>query len=101
MGRTLVLWVPLWSVIAAQWHDDHADAVAGRSVAIVHKGVVQECSPEASHAGVRAGLKRREAHRRCPEIVCVPHSTHRDNAVFERVIIALGDTVPHHTLLQP
>lgn len=101
MGRSLVLWVPRWSVIAAQWNDDDADAVVGRPVAVIHKGVVQECSPEASHAGVRAGIKRREAHRRCPEIVFVSHSPHRDSAVFERVIIALGDTVPHHTLLKP
>lgn len=101
MRRNLVLWVPGWSVVAAQWHDDVPEARVGHPVAIVHKGVVLECSPEASNAGVRGGIKRREAQMRCSDIVLVAHSAQRDRSVFDRVIISLHDTVPHHTLVSP
>lgn len=101
MKRSLVLWVPGWPVVAAQWHDDVPEARVGDPVAIVHKGVVLECSPEASSAGVRRGIKRRDAQMRCPNIVLVAHSAQRDRSVFDRVIIGLQDTVPHHTLLSP
>ena len=101
MKRSLVLWVPSWPVVAAQWHDDVPEARAGDPVAIVHKGVILECSPEALNAGVRTGIKRRDAQMRCPDIVLVAHSAERDRSVFDRVIIGLQDTVPHHTLLSP
>jgi protein ImuB len=38
---------------------------------------------------------------RCSNLVLVAHSAQRDRAVFDRVIIGLQDTVPHHTLLSP
>lgn len=101
MRRSLVLWIPAWSVIAAQWHEEIPEAISGHAVAILHKGVVAECSPEASRAGVRSGMKKREAQMRCPEIVLVAHSADRDSAVFSRIIIRLHDTVPHHTLVNP
>ena len=99
--RSLVLWVPHWSVLAAQWHDDVPEARAGDPVVIVDKGVILECSPEAFSAGVRTGIKRRDAQMRCSNLVLVAHSAQRDRAVFDRVIIGLQDTVPHHTLLSP
>lgn len=101
MKRSLVLWVPGWPVVAAQWHDDVVEARVGHPVAIVHGGVVLECSPEALDAGVRKGIKRREAQMRCSDIVLVAHSPDRDRAVFNQVIIRLQNTVPHHTLVSP
>jgi len=101
MTRSLVLWVPHWPVVAAQWHEDVAEARVGYPVAVVHGGVVLECSTEASQAGVRRGMKRREAQIRCPDIVLVANSPDRDRAVFNQIIIRLQNTVPYHTLVSP
>jgi len=101
MKRTLVMWCPAWSVVAAVWDEELPDVLLGKPVAIVHKGCVQESSPEALRAGVRVGMRRRDAHAICPEVTLTAHKPERDRAFFDRVIIRVSEHIPQHTLLEP
>ncbi len=101
MARTLVLWIPEWPVIAAQCDDELPGAVRGAALALIHKGAVVCCSPEASASGVRVGMKRRDAQMRCPGLSVLPDSPERNRRVFDQVLLALQDTVSQHTLVEP
>jgi len=101
MRRSVVMWCPAWSVVAATWDEELPDVTADQAVAILKSGVVQECSPLASAAGVRVGMKRREAHLACPDVVLVAENPLRDQTLFDRVIIWLSEVVPQHTLVRP
>ena len=101
MARTLVLWIPAWPVIAAQCDDELPGAVRGAALALIHKGAVVACSPEASVSGVRVGMKRRDAQMRCPGLSVLPDSPERNRRVFDQVLLALQDTVSQHTLVEP
>ena len=101
MTRTLVLWIPDWSVIAAQCDDELPEAVRGAALALIHQGAVVGCSPEASATGVRVGMKRRDAQMRCPGLSVLPDSPERNRRVFDQVLLALQDTVSQHTLVEP
>jgi protein ImuB len=101
MRRALVLWCPGWSVVSAYGDDSLPEVVPGVPVAIVHKGLVSECSPEALDAGVRVGMRRRDAHLMCPQLVLTAHQEERDRRVFDRVVIDLAQCVPDHSLLSP
>lgn len=101
MARTLVLWIPDWPVVAAQCDDELPDAVRGVALALIHKGAVVCCSPEASASGVRVGMKRRDAQMRCPGLSVLPDSPERNRRVFDQVLLALQDTVSQHTVVEP
>lgn len=99
--RSLVVWIPEWSVIAACWDDHEPDALADTPLAVVHKGLVRECSTLAHEAGVRVGMKRREAQHACRDLVVLSYRPERDAAFFDRVLISLSEYVPDHALLSP
>lgn len=101
MARTLVLWVPAWPLVAAQCDDELPEAVPGVALALMRHGAVVECSPEASAAGVRVGMKRRDAQMRCQGLIVLPDSPERNRRMCDQVLLALRDTVPHHTLVEP
>lgn len=101
MRRSLVMWFPAWSVVAATWDEGLQEVTSETAVAMWSHGVVQECSPLAAAAGVRVGMKRREAHAACPDVVLVPADPFRDRSLFDRVIRWLSDAVPEHTLIKP
>ena len=69
MTRSIVLWCPRWPVVAAYRDDSCAEASPGEPLALIHGGVVVECSLDATNAGVRPGMKRREAHTLLPALV--------------------------------
>ncbi len=71
MRRALVLWSPNWSVTASYRDDSLPEVVPGVPVAVLHKGLVTESSPEAREAGVKRGMRRRDAHLMCPALVLV------------------------------
>ena len=60
-ARTLVLWCPDWPVRA--WGTDPEEAAA-----VLEANRVTACSAAAREAGVRLGLRRRDAQARCPEL---------------------------------
>ena len=99
--RSLVVWIPSWSVVAAERDDQEPEAQSGLPLAVVHKGLIRECSDAAHLEGVRAGMKRREAQQVCPQLVMLAHRPERDAAFFDRIIIQLSDYVPDHALLNP
>lgn len=99
--RNLVLWVPSWPLVAACWDEQEPEVTADIPVAVMHKGVVRDCSTLARQDGVRVGMKRREAQHACRNLTLVAYRPERDSAFFDRVVIALSDYVPDHALLSP
>jgi len=101
MRRSVVMWFPAWSVVAATWDEELPEVTTHTAVAVLRAGVVHECSAKATAAGVRVGMKRREAHLVCPDVVLVAENPLRDRAFFDRVIIWLAEVVSQHTVLRP
>ncbi|MFE3170048.1 hypothetical protein ACFXPA_25500 [Amycolatopsis sp. NPDC059090] len=89
-ARMLVLWCPNWPVVAG--------AAAGLRVqapaAVVHRNRVAACSAGARSAGVRRGMRRREAQSRCPELTVFGHDPDRDGRRFESVASAVESVAP-------
>ena len=101
MRRSLVMFFPAWSVVAATWDESLPDVIPGAAVAVLDKTRISAISERAAVAGVRIGMKRREAHGVCPEVVFVPHNQLRDSAAFEHVVMWMSRQVPLHTVLEP
>src|SRR6266511_2659867 len=93
-GRLLVAWCPDWPVQASGFPYEVP-------VAVLHAGRVVACSPAARAEGVAAGLRRREAQRRCPGLVLVAHDPDRDARAFEPVVAAVETVAPKVEILQP
>lgn len=85
--RHVVLWCPHWPAVAAGLEPD----VAG---AVVHDQQVIAASLAARRAGVRAGMRRRDAQARCPSLVVIGADPSRDARRFEVVARGVGSIVP-------
>ncbi|MDD4866281.1 MAG: DNA polymerase Y family protein [Mycobacterium sp.] len=87
------------------WPAVAAAAAAGRPatdpVAVTLANRVIACSATARAAGVRRGLRRREAAARCPQLHVVTADADRDARFFEPVIAAVDDLVPRAEVLRP
>lgn len=98
MGRVLALWCMDWPAVAAA-------AAAGLSVttpvAVTLANRVITCSASARSAGVRRGLRRREAQARCPQLHVVAADPARDARHFESVVVAIDDLIPRVEVLRP
>ena len=70
-------------------------------VAVTSANRVIACSAAARAAGVRRGLRRREAQARCPQVHIVIADEARDARFFESVTAAVDDVVPHAEILRP
>ncbi|HEY8473699.1 MAG TPA: DNA polymerase Y family protein [Natronosporangium sp.] len=96
--RTLLVWCPDWSVIAAEL----TTGVPARApVAILHAGRVVACSPAARAEAVTWGLRKREAQSRCPELVVLEHDPARDARAFEPVVAAVEQVVAGVEVIRP
>jgi protein ImuB len=97
-SRVLAIWCMDWPAVAAA-------AAAGQSatapVAVTLANRVIACSSAARAAGVRRGLRRREAAARCPQLHVATADADRDARFFERVIAAVDDLVPRAEVLRP
>ncbi|WP_402466056.1 Y-family DNA polymerase [Isoptericola aurantiacus] len=105
--RTAVLWVPDWPVVAglvAAGLDAHVPAAvlgapsgggtrAGRSVVAT--------SAVARTAGVRRGMRRRQAQEACPELVLLDVDDERDARTFEPVATAAETVVAGLEIARP
>lgn len=96
--RVLVVWCPDWSVVAAA-----AQAGLGRSepAAVVSGNVVEVCNGAARAAGVRRGMRRRDAQSRCPGLALLPANDERDARAFEAVLSAVEELRPGVASLRP
>lgn len=85
--RVLTVWCPDWPVIAAgHGPDDLVMVLAAKRVLARSKA--------ARMAGVRAGQRRRDAQRCCPEAHVLAHDPDRDMRAFEPVMAAVATFVP-------
>lgn len=87
------------------WPAVAAAAAAGLSpqvpVAVTLANRVIACSASARAAGVRRGVRRREAAARCPQLHIAAADADRDARLFEAVMAAVDDLVPRAELLRP
>ncbi|WP_099050983.1 DNA polymerase Y family protein [Mycobacterium asiaticum] len=97
-SRVLAIWCMDWPAVAAA-------AAAGQSatapVAVTLANRVIACSATARAAGVRRGLRRREAAARCPQLHIAAADADRDARFFEGVVTAVEDLVPRAEVLRP
>ena len=87
-----------WPAVAAQ---SAAGLSAMAPVAVTLANRVVACSSAARAAGVRRGLRRREAAARCPQLHVVTADADRDARFFEGVVAAVDDLVPRAEVLRP
>jgi len=92
--RTLTVWCPDWPMVAAGVAPDvPAAAVAA--------DVVTACTAAARAWGVRHGLRRREAQRRCPDLRLVEREETAEIHAFEPVVVALEVICPRVEVVRP
>ncbi|MBV9097815.1 MAG: DNA polymerase Y family protein, partial [Frankiaceae bacterium] len=92
--RLLTLWCPDWPVVALDLDPDEPAAV------LVGEDVFA-CSRAARAEGVRRGLRRREAQRRCPDIRIVERDEAVEVRAFEPVVNALESVCPTVEVTRP
>jgi protein ImuB len=80
--RVLVVWCPSWPLTAAGIPSEVPAVVVGN-------GQVVAASLAARTAGVRPGMRRREAEARCPEAVVLARDPLAEARAFEPVVRAL------------
>lgn len=87
------------------WPAVAAAAAAGLTVtepvAVTLANRIVACSAAARAAGVRRGLRRREAQARCPHLHVAAADPAREARFFERVTLAVDDVVPRAEVLRP
>ncbi len=93
--RVLVFWVPDWPVHAhtLEHTEDQSDTLPP-TVALSAQHRIVACSVAARAAGVRAGLREREAQTRCPDLAILPHNPKIDGRRFAPVLAAIEQLVP-------
>lgn len=96
--RVLALWSPDWPVTAAA---RAAHLTPDRPAAVVVANRVLACSAVARAAGVRRGLRRREAQARCPGLVVLARDADRDARMFEPVVEAVEELAPGVEVIRP
>jgi protein ImuB len=87
-----------WPAVAAA---AAADLSMTTPIAVTLANRVIACSSAARAAGVRRGLRRREAAARCPQLHVAAADADRDARFFEGVIAAVDDLVPRAEVLRP
>ncbi|MEE4022399.1 DNA polymerase Y family protein [Gordonia sp. PKS22-38] len=96
--RILALWCPDWPATAAAID---ADLGPHHPIAVLHANRVVACSAPARTAGVRRGMRKRQAQSACPEMTVVSADDHRDGRIFEPVVAVVTELVPVVEVLRP
>jgi protein ImuB len=96
--RMATLWCPDWPVTAARMS---SGAPGDAAVAVVTAHHVIACSSVARGAGVRRGMRRREAQSRCPDLVVLARDETAEARCFEPVIVAVEALVPGVEVMRP
>ncbi|MCW2516430.1 MAG: dinB 2 [Mycobacterium sp.] len=97
-GRVLAIWCMDWPAVAAA---AAAGLPATDPVVVTLANRVVACSASARSAGVRRGLRRREAQARCPQVHVAAADPGRDARHFEGVTAAVDEVVPRAEVLRP
>ncbi|HVV14192.1 MAG TPA: DNA polymerase Y family protein [Amycolatopsis sp.] len=96
--RMLVLWCPDWQAVAAAMA---AGVPAHPPAAVFSANRVVACSVTARTAGVRRGMRRRDAQARCPELVVFGTDEGRDARLFEPVAAAVEELIVGVEVVRP
>lgn len=94
LARVVSLWCPEWPVTTAA-------VGAGEPVVVLRAGRVIARSARAAADGVVAGLRRREAHGRCPAATMLVEDTDWDARMFEPVVRAIAAFTPLVEVVEP
>jgi len=94
----IAVWCPDWPVTAARLE---AGLPAETPIAVVTANHVAACSHAARTAGVRRGLRRREAQSRCPELAVLARNESGEARMFEPVVAALEAIAPGVEITRP
>jgi protein ImuB len=97
-GRTIAVWSPDWPVLAAA---AAAGLPPGDPAAVFTAGVVLSCTAAARAAGVRRGLRRREAQYRCPTLATLERDPAEEARAFEPVVVAVEALAPGVEIVRP
>lgn len=92
--RMLAAEVANWSAVAAGF-DPAAPA------AVVAAGRITAVTPAAAAAGIRTGMRRRQAQTECPVLELAEHDPDLDARCFAPVAAALEDLAPRVEVLAP
>jgi protein ImuB len=95
MARILCVWFPDWPLRRPDAPSDSPCQVVDAS------GEVIAASADAAAAGVRAGMRRREAEASCPVVVTLAADPAAETAAFEPVARAIEEVVPRMELAAP
>jgi protein ImuB len=96
--RMATLWCPDWPVTAARMT---SGAPGDAAMAVVTANHVIACSSVARGAGVRRGMRRREAQSRCPDLTVLARDEAAEARCFEPVIVAVESLVPGVEVIRP
>ncbi|NIH85568.1 protein ImuB [Amycolatopsis granulosa] len=97
-ARMLVLWCPDWPAVAACLAEGvplHLPA------AVFHANRVVSCTAVARAAGIRRGMRRRDAQSRCPDLHVSAPDEDRDARLFEPVAAAVEELVVGVEVVRP
>jgi protein ImuB len=96
--RMIAVWCPDWPVTTARLE---AGLSAEAPIAVLAGNDIVACSHSARAAGVRRGLRRREAQARCPELAVLPRNEDAEARTFEPVIAGLESIAPGVEITRP
>lgn len=100
--RTLTVWCPDWPLAGLDLDQlDPGRPIANIPVAVFAADQVVTCSAAARAAGVRRGLRRREAQRRCPELLVAERDENAEFRAFDPVLTALENVCPQLEVVRP
>lgn len=96
--RLAAVWIPDWPAAAAV-----AEGLAPvlDPVAVADSRGIVAASAAARAAGVRRGMRRRQAQQLCSDLVLVTADLQRDLRVFESVVQAVEEVVATPTVMRP
>lgn len=92
--RIVTVWFADWPVLAAGFPADVPAAVMWANRVIARTAA-------AAADGVVVGQRRRQAQRRCPQVVLVERDLDRDAREFEPVVRAIAELSPRLDLIEP
>ncbi|MCB0976377.1 MAG: DNA polymerase Y family protein [Acidimicrobiales bacterium] len=92
--RLVTVWCPDWPMVVAGIEPTIPAAVL-RANRVVARTVA------AAEEGVDIGQRRREARRRCPELLLLESDVDRDASGFESVVRAVGRFTPRVEVVEP
>jgi protein ImuB len=94
----IAAWCPDWPVTTARLD---AGLPAEAPIAVITGNYIVACSHPARMAGVRRGLRRREAQARCPDLAVLPRNEAAEARTFEPVVAGLESIAPGVEITRP